>query len=214
VLTQSLTRSKLHPARLLVIAAVLIIVAYITLTLAFARHREQRDALTAAVLDGETILAAAQSGESLESLRARLADVTALQQEFEGAFPAELKTPDVVETVLARAAEHNVTVQRIDIGSPEAIEFEAPPVDPATPAAPRSFTRAVVNAQARGSLADLTAFMAALEQQVSAASRLAQVSLQAAEGGFVLDFEVHTFARQPGTPASATPAAATAEAGG
>jgi hypothetical protein len=48
--------------------------------------------------------------------------------------------------------------------------------------------------------------MAALEEAVSGASRLEQVSLQSTPEGFVLDIQVHTYARLPGaTTADATP---------
>ena len=217
MLAQSLTTGKLHPSRLLLIVAVLILVAYVTLGLSFARHRDERASFSAAVVDGEAALAAAQSGESEEDLQARLTALTNFQATLETAFPTELKTPDVVETLLRRAQEHNVALLRIDIGPPEVVEYNGqeaqaaasaiPDVTQATEAqaAPRSFLRAVVNAQVRGSIGDLARFMAALEAEVSGASRLEKLSLQSTPEGFVLDIEVHTYARLPNTTPSATP---------
>jgi hypothetical protein len=217
VLAQSLTKGRLHPSRLLLIVAALILVAYVTLGLSYARYRDERSSFSAAVVDGEAALAAAQSGESAEDLQARLTDLTDFRAKLETAFPAELKTPDVVETLLRRAQEHNVALLRIDISAPEVVEYTAqaaqaaasatPDVTQATEAqaAPRSFLRAVVNAQVRGSLGNLAGFMAALEAEVSGASKMEKLSLQSTPEGFVLDIEVHTYARLPITTPSATP---------
>lgn len=218
MLAQSLTTGRLHPSRLLLIVAALILVAYVTLGLSFARHRDERASFSAAVVDGEAALAAAQSGESEEDLQARLTDLTNLQATLETAFPTELKTPNIVEALLRGAQARNVSLLRIDISPPEVVEYDAAEAQAAaasaTPnaaqaleaqAAPRTFLRAVVNAQVRGGLGDLAAFMGALEAEVSGASRIERLSLQGTSEGFVLDLEVHTYARLPNTTPSATP---------
>ncbi|MEX1252795.1 MAG: hypothetical protein WEE64_00495 [Dehalococcoidia bacterium] len=221
LLAQSLTKGNLHPSRLLLIVAVLIAVAYVTLVLSYGRHRDERSTFSTAVVNGEAALAAAQSGESIEDLEAQLTDLTDLQSTLEIAFPEELKTPDVVETVLRAADEHNVALLRIDISPPTVVEDTAQGAAAAAAATPdaaqapqRSFMRAIVNTQLRGSLSDLAGFMAALETAVGSASRMEKLSLQSTPEGFVLDMEVHTYARLPAVTPSATPPNETSETGG
>jgi hypothetical protein len=217
-LAQTLTAGKLHPSRLLLIVGTLILVAYVTLGVSYVRHRDERDSFSAAVVDGEAALAAAQSGESIEELERQLGALVRLQEELTTAFPSELKTPDVIETLMQNAQTHDVSLQHIEIGQPELVEYsgqradapitpDAAQADPQAPA--QQFSRAIVNAQLRGNLHDLAGFMASLEAAVSGASRLEQVSLQSTPEGFVLDIQVHTYARVP----AATPEAVTPESG-
>jgi Tfp pilus assembly protein PilO len=219
-LAQTLTAGRLHPSRLLLIVAALILVAYVTLAVSYIRHRDQRDSYAAAVVDSEAALAAAQSGESIEDLEMQVAELTRFQEELATAFPSELKTPDVIETLMRNAQEHRVSLLHIEIGPPELIEYTGQQAEAGAPATPdpgqvdrhtatQQFSRAIVNAQLRGDLHDLASFMGALEAAVSGASRLEQVSLKSTPEGFVLDIQVHTYARVPG----ATPAAATPESG-
>jgi hypothetical protein len=221
-LAQALTRGQLSTPRLLLVAGGLVLALYIALGVAYMDHRAERERLSEQVLDGQVALAAAQNGEPLDELEARLEELTNLQALLEGSFPSELKTPAVIDTILRRAQEHNVVLAQIDIGAPETVQAPAaeaaatPSADTAAeatepPLPSATYQRAVVTAQFRGSLPDLIAFMSELEARVGSASRLESFSLDSTNEGYTLDIQVHTFARQaieeePAPQASATPA--------
>jgi hypothetical protein len=220
-LAQQLTRGQLSTPRLLLVAGALVLVAYVALGVAYLGHRSDREVLTAQVRDGQAALAAAETGQSIDEIEAHLTELTNLQTLLEASFPAELKTPAVIDSILRRAREHNVALVQIDIGAPESVQAPAAAAANATPAAsdaaadaaPKapaaSYRRAMVTAKFRGSLPDLIAFMAALEARVGSASRLQAFSLEGTEQGYTLDLQVQTFARQAIEEESAPAAAAT-----
>ena len=112
-------RLKFTPLALLLGLSGVVAIAYVALGVSFVRQHWDKNALSSQVDLGEGVLVAAGgSPQELEDLQARL---QAAQQQLafaQGAFPSELDSSAVVETVLVHANASQVRVLKASTKPP------------------------------------------------------------------------------------------------
>ena len=199
-------RLKLTPLTLLLALSGVLLIAYVALGVSFVRQRWDKDALSSQVDLGEGVLVAAgNSRQGLEDLQARL---QAAEQELalaQSAFPSELDSSAIVETVLAHA---NTSQSRVLSATtkPPGVQTEG------------DTAYGVLNAtfDVEGGLGSLIAFLVGLESEDAGAFRTKSLSIQESAGGYILSLEVLAYARPAedqasgsGTPTPSAPAPST-----
>lgn len=178
-------RLKLTPLTLLLSLFALVAIAYIALVVSFLQQRRDEDALSSQIDLASGVLAAAEgSRQELEDLQARL---QAAEQELalaRSAYPSEIDSSAVVETVLARANESRV---RVLSASTEA------PVDQTDGESQYRVLSATFDVE--GGLGDLIAFLAALEKGAGGTG-IKSLSMEESAGGYTLSLELLAYASQ------------------
>ena len=186
--------AKIRPHILLPLLAGAVAIAYITLGGLLLQERFDQDSLSSEIESGEAVLATADDlSADLEDMPARLAQVRDELDAAQIAFPSELESNNVIQTVLALADENKVHVLSIHAASPPATESE----EETTADASLSF-----NLKAEGYFGQLIVFLGALEEGETSTTRVDTFALQEASGQYTLDLVLVAFARPPTEAAS------------
>jgi hypothetical protein len=187
-------RVKLTPLALLLALSGVVLIAYVALGVSFVRQHWDKKALSSQVDLANGVLAAAESsGQELEDLQARL---QAAEQELaraQSAFPSELDSSAVVETVLAHANASQVRVLRAST-KPPAVETEGQ----------TAYSVLSTTFDVEGGLGQLISFLESLESDATGTLGIKSLSLQESAGGYTLNLEVLAYAR-PADQASGSP---------
>jgi len=185
-------RVKLTPLALLLALSGAVVIAYVALGVSFVRQRQDKDALSSQVGLGEGVLAAAEtSRQELADLQARL---QVAQQELaraQSAFPSELDSSVIVETVLAHANQSQVRVLSAST-KPPAVQTQGEST--------YSFLSATFDIE--GGLGPLIAFLGGLESEDAGAFGIKSLSVKESAGGYTLNLEVLAYARPAADQAS------------
>jgi hypothetical protein len=203
---------KLTPLAVIIALFGLVAMAYIGVGVSFVRQRSDEKVLSSQVGMAEGVLvAAAGSGQQLDDLQSRL-QIAQEQLAFaQAAFPSELDSSAVVETVLAYATASQARVLRATT-KPPVVQTQGE----------GTYTVLSATFDIEGDLGQLISFLARLEGESLAPFGIKSLTVQEAAGGYALNIEVLAYARQPAeqaTPASgsskssATPTPSTAGGG-
>ncbi len=193
---ESLRRAKLGPLTLLLLLGGLLAIAYVGMGVSILREQRDQEALASQIDAGEGALAAAdQSRRELEDLEARLSTAEQELALAETAYPSELDSSVVLETVLAQANESRARVLKVDS-------------QPATTVADETATYSVLSLKldVEGNFIQLAAFLAALEGGGLSASKTGDFTLEKEGERYTLSLEVLTYARSATDEAPASEA--------
>jgi hypothetical protein len=186
-LLDALRKVTLRPLAQLLLLASLVVIAYVALGVSIVRQEWDQHALSSQVELGEGVLvAAADSQQDFDDLQARL---EAAKQELaaaETAFPSELDSRDILETILRYVGESQVRLMRIDIQPPTTGGDEA-----------GAYSVLASNLEVEGDFGELVAFVKALEERASGATKIGTFALQDVGGQQVLALELLSYARSP-----------------
>jgi hypothetical protein len=217
-------KTRFNPYTMLFLLAGAVAVAYVALGASlFQQHREKEDVMSQ-LGSGMAVLATADGvRQDVEDLPGRLAEARRELTAAEAAFPSELDSNSILQTVLEIAGESQVGVRSVETFPPvaEPADAESPaaePVDDLPPAAdpteetgdPRTLT---YNVEAEGDFGQLMAFLAALEEGKTSTTRISAFTLQEADGRYLLDFELIAHARSTASEASSPEEESTADEG-
>lgn len=190
MLKDSLRNVKLKPLTLLLLVAGLALIAYAALGATVLRQRSERVALSSQIEAAEAVLATAQDvRQDLADLPRRLDMASDQLAAAQAAFPSELESDSLLETILDYANESEVRVLEVhtqppasDVGGADEIEAS-------------SYRVHGFDLKVEGTYEQLVTFLAALEEGAASASRAGAFSIQQTEGGHVLSLEVLSYAR-------------------
>lgn len=192
-LIDALSKAKLEPLTLLLLLAGLAVVSYIALGVSIVREQWDQDALSWQIDLGEEVLSVTEdSRQALEDLEARL---RAAEEELalaQSAFPSELDSDDILQTILTRANESQARVLSVNIQPPTTEADEA-----------SAYSVLGFNIEVEGDPGQLVTFLAALESGVIGASKTGAFSLEEEDGRYTLNLEVLTYARSAAGEGSA-----------
>lgn len=181
---RSLRRAKLGPLTLLLLLGGLLAIAYAGMGVSILREQRDQQALASQIDGGEGALSAAdQSRRELENLEARLSTAEQELAFAEAAYPSELDSSAVLETVLAHANESRVRVLKVDSQPPTTVADET-----------ATYSVLSLKLDVEGNFIQLAAFLAALEGGLSA-SRTGDFTLEKEGERYTLNLEVLTYAR-------------------
>ncbi len=202
---------------LLFLLAVVVAVAYVTLGASLLRQHPDQGELSSQIDSAAAVLASADDvRQDVEDLPARLA---AARQELvaaQAAFPSELDSNNIIQTILALADENQVRVLRVDAVPPTAEPADAEP--PATEPAEETEGPRILSfdLEAEGDFGQLVAFLEALEGGATSTTRVSTFALQEGDGRYALSLELVSYARspieEPSSPEDETQAGGEAEA--
>jgi hypothetical protein len=184
-LIDALRKTTLKPLTQLLLLAGLVVVAYVALGLSIVREEWDQHALSSQVKLGEEVLIAApDSQQDLEELEARLEAAGQELAAAETAFPSELDSRNILETILSYVGESQVRLIRIDIQPPTTGGDEA-----------GAYSVLSSNLEVEGDFGQLVAFVEALEEGASGATKIGTFALQDVDGQQVLALELLSYAR-------------------
>jgi len=187
-------KTRFSPYMMLLLLAGAVAVAYVALGASLLRQGPDKDDLLAELGSGMAVLAAADDvRQDLEVLPGRLAQARRELQAAQAAFPSELNSNNVMQTVLELASESQVGVRSVEALPPVAESAEEP----------RTEITLTYNVEVEGKFGQLMAFLEALEEGEISTTRISTFSLQEAEGWYLLDLELVAYARS--TALEATP---------
>ncbi len=201
-------RAKLTPLAVLIALIALVAVAYIGVGVSFVRQRSDKEVLSSQVGMAEGVLvAAASSRQQLDDLQSRLQTAQQQLAFAQGAFPSQLDSSVIVETVLAHATASQARVLRATT-KPPVVQMQGE----------GTYTVLSATFDIEGGLGQLIAFLARLEGESSATFGIKSLAVKETAGVYTLNIEVLAYARQPTeqapasggskNPASATPSTA------
>ncbi len=186
-------KTRVNPYLMLLLLAGVVAVGYLALGVSLLRQGPDKDDLLAELESGMTVLAAAADvRQDLEVLPDRLAEARRELWAAQAAFPSELNGNNVIQTVLELADESRVSVRSVEA---------LPPVEePADESSTQ--TTLTYNVEVEGKFGQLTAFLEALEEGETSATRISTFTLQEADGRYLLDLELVAYARSTALEAS------------
>jgi hypothetical protein len=188
-------KAKFNPYVMLLLLAGVVAVAYVALGVSFLRRGSDKDDLRAELESGMAVLAAAgEVRQDLEVLPDRLAEAQQELQAAQAAFPSELNSNNIMQTILELAGE-----SQVDVLSVEAL---APTAEPAEESGTE--TTITYDVEVEGDLGQLTAFIEALEQDESSTTRISTFSFEEAGGQYLLYLELVAYARSTALEASSS----------
>lgn len=165
-----------------------VLVAYVALGAALLRHHQDQNTLSSEIESAEAVLATADDvRQDVEDLPARLAEAQRELAAAQIAFPSELNSNAITQTILALADENQVRVLSLDAPPPVGEPTEEVSVD----------TSLSFDLQVEGDFGHLVAFLEALEEGATSTTRAGAFVLQEGDGQWVLDLELMTYARSP-----------------
>lgn len=172
---------------LLFLLAVVVAVAYVALGASLLWQHQDQGKLSSQIDSAAAVLAGADDvRQDVEDLPARLA---AARQELvaaQAAFPSELDSNNIIQTILALADENQVRVLSVDAIPPPAAE----PTEGMSADASLSF-----NLKAEGYFGQLVVFLEALEEGETSTTRVGTFALQETGEQYTLDLELRAYAR-------------------
>ena len=208
---------KLKPLTLLLLLAGLVVVAYASLGASVLRQRSEREALSTQIESAEAVLATAKDvRQDLADLPARLDTAREQLVAAQTAFPSELDSNTLLQTILGYANESQVRVLEVQTQPPAA---EVGGID--EEAEVSAYRVLGFNLEVEGTFKQLVTFLAAIEEGAMSTSRTGAFSFQHSEGQQVLSLEVLSYARSapggvsaPETPEDSSSPVADAPSGG
>ena len=180
---------------LLVVLAGVVAIASVALAASLLWQRLDQGELSSQIDSAEAVLAGADDvRQDMEDLPARLAEAKRELAAAQIAFPRELDSNNIIQTILALADENQVLVISIDTNPPAAERTEEMSADPSL-----SF-----NLKAQGGFGRLVAFLEALESNATSTTGIGTFALWEGDGRYVLDLELVSYARSPIEEASSS----------
>jgi len=187
-------RVKLTPLAMLIALFALVGFAYIGVGMSIVRQRSDKEVLSSQVDLAEGVLvAAASSRQQLNDLQSRLQTAEQRLAFAQGAFPSELDSSVIVETVLANATASQARVLRATT-KPPVVQTQGE----------GTYTVLSATFDIEGGLGQLIAFLARLEGESSAPFGIKSLAVKEAAGVYTLNIEVLAYARQPAEQAQAS----------
>ncbi len=186
--SEAIRRTRFSPYMLLFLLAVVVAVAYVALGASLLRQHLDQGELSSQIDSAEAVLASADDvRQDVGDLPARLA---AARQELvaaQAAFPSELDSNNIIQTILALADENHVRVLSVDTIPPAAVPTEEMSAD----------TSLSFNLKAEGDFGQLVAFLEALEGGATSTTRVSTFALQERDGRYALSLELVSYGRSP-----------------
>lgn len=198
-------KTRFNPYTMLFLLAGAVAVAYVALGgLLFQQHREKEDVMSQ-LGSGMAVLAKADGvRQDAEDLPGRLAEARRELTAAEAAFPSELDSNSILQTVLEIAGESGVGVRSVET-SPlvaEPADVESPAAEPTEGTrGPRTLT---YDFEVEGDFGQLMTFLEALEKGETSTTRISAFTLQEADGRYLLDFKLIAHARSTISEASSS----------
>ncbi len=181
-------RTSFNPYTLLFLFAGAVVVAYVALGASLLRQHLDQNSLSSEIESAEAVLAGADDvRQDVGDLPARLAEAQRELTAAEIAFPRELDSNNIIQTILALADENQVRVLSLDAPPPVGEPTEEVSVD----------TSLSFDLQVEGDFGHLVAFLEALEEGATSTTRIGTFALQEGDGQWVLDLELMAYARSP-----------------
>ena len=187
-------RTKFNPYMLLLLLAGVVAVTYVALGATLLREHQKQEDLSSQIDSAEAVLAGADDvRQDMEDLEGRLAEAREELAAAQAAFPSELDSDNILKTVLDLAGESQVRVTSVNASPPEA-EATEDTSDGET---------LTFDLQVEGDFGQLIAFLEALEEGATSATRVSSFVAEEAAGRYVVDLELLAFARSTRSEASA-----------
>ena len=179
---------------LLLLLAGVVAVTYVALGATLLREHQKQEDLSSQIDSAEAVLAGADDvRQDMEDLEGRLAEAREELAAAQAAFPSELDSDNILKTVLDLAGESQVRVTSVAAAPPEA-EATEDTSDGET---------LTFDLQVEGDFGQLIAFLEALEEGATSATRVSSFVAEEAAGRYVVDLELLAFARSTRSEASA-----------
>ena len=215
VIRKKMKKTLFKPWWWLFLLAWAVVVAYVALGASMLRENRERDDVMWQLESGMAVMAMAQDArQDLDVLPERLAEARRELTAAEAAFPSELDSNSILQTVLEIAGESGVGVRSVetsplvaepaDVESPtaEPVDAEPPTADPTEGTrGPRTLT---YDFEVEGDFGQLMTFLEALEKGETSTTRISAFTLQEADGRYLLDFELIAHARSTISGASSS----------
>ncbi len=200
-------RTSFNPYTLLFLFAGAVVVAYVALGASLLRQHLDQNSLSSEIESAEAVLAMADVvRQDVGELPARLAEAQRELAAAQIAFPSELNSNNIVQTILSLAEDNQVRVLSLDAPPPAGQPTEEVSVD----------TSLSFDLQVEGDFGHLVAFLEGLEEGATSTTRIGTFALQEGDGQWVLDLELMAYARspieEPSSPEDETQAGGEAEA--
>ena len=214
VIRKKMKKTLFKPWWWLFLLAWAVVVAYVALGASMLRENRERDDVMWQLESGMAVMAMAQDvRQDLDVLPERLAEARRELTAAEAAFPSELDSNSILQTVLEIAGESGVGVRSV-----ETLPLVAEPADVESPAAdpteetggPGTLTYDV---EAEGDFGQLMAFLETLEGGATSTTRIRTFTLQEAEGRYLLDFKLVAYAQSTTSEAASSEEDSTADEG-
>ncbi len=207
-------KTRFNPYMLLFLLAGMVAVMYVALGgLLFQQHQQKEDVMSQ-LESGMAVMAMAQDvRQDLDVLPERLAEARRELTAAEAAFPSELDSNSILQTVLEITDESGVVVLSVE-ASPlvaEPADVESPAADPTEgTGGPGTLT---YDMEMEGDFGQLMAFLETLEEGEISTTTIRIFTLQEAEGRYLLDFELIAHARSTASEGSSPEEDSTADEG-
>ncbi len=204
----SIRKTKFSPYMLLILLAMVVAVAFLALGASLLRQHLDQGELSSQIDSAEAVLASADDvRQDVEGLQARLAEAERELAATRIAFPRELNSNAITQTILALADENHVRVLSVVTIPPAAAE----PTEEV-----RADTSLSFNLQVEGYFAQLVVFLEGLAEGATSTTRASTFALREGDGQWVLDLDLIAYARlpieEPSSPEDETQAGGEAEA--
>lgn len=187
----ALRSAKLQPLTLLLLLGGVVVVAYAILGVSLLRERWEKDSLSSEIAAAAATLGTAQDVQrDLADLQARLDEASLRLTAAQAAFPTELDSNVILQSVLRHANENQVGVLQANT-QPPAIGSTEPDEEVAL----SGYSSLGFDFEVVGTFEQLVAFLAAIEDEAGSTSTIGDYSLQEAPGGQVLRLEVLSYTR-------------------
>lgn len=190
----TLGKRSFNPYIMLFLLAGVVAVAYAALGASLLRSGPGKDDLRAELESGTAVLVAADDvRQDLEVLPSRLAKARQELGAAQAAFPSELNSNSIMQTVLELAGESRVAVRSVETVPPRAAE----PAEESTTESTLTY-----DVEVEGDLGQLTAFLEALVEGETSTTKIGAFTLEEGDGRYLLDLELVAHARSTALEAS------------
>lgn len=214
VIRKKMKKTLFKPWWWLFLLAWAVVVAYVALGASMLRENRERDDVMWQLESGMAVMAMAQDArQDLDVLPERLAEARRELTAAEAAFPSELDSNSILQTVLEIAGESGVGVRSVE-ASPlvaEPADVESPAADPTEGTGGRGTL--TYDMEMEGDFGQLMAFLETLEKGETSTTRISAFTLQEAEGRYLLDFKLVAHARSTASEGSSPEEDSTADEG-
>lgn len=186
--SDTIRRTRFGPYTLLFLFAGAVAIAYVALGASLLRQNLNQNDLSSEIESAEAVLASADEvSQQVEDLPVRLAGAQRELAAAKAAFPSEVDSNNVVQTILTLADGNQVRVVNLDSAPPTAEATEETSAD----------TNLSFNLQVEGDFVQLVAFLKALEEGAASTTRISTFALQEGDGQYALNLELVAYARSP-----------------
>jgi Tfp pilus assembly protein PilO len=194
----SLQSIKLKPSTMLIGLGGILIIAYALIGASYLKERLEQSSLTDQIeAGGGTLATLGDSQQTLQELRDHLDQVKRTMASLENAFPTDLDSAALVESLLGYAGQSDVRIRGMTA---------LPPSDVKASEEQSAYTVLSYTLAVEGGLPELLGFLSLIEGGTAQTAAIGDLGLTEIEGGHEMKLGISFYARlESGEPAAAEP---------